>query len=192
MNISFGKKIPITKSQIFDNEHQKFVPVTCCSFDCSDKSDILEIEQMGDDWRYIGETLGNMRRKLERNNSGMLSPVIVYTLEKDNGEKLGLCCCDDTERRMEVNYIETKQDGKHKFAGQVLLASIGTQMLDNSRQWSFIIRNAISSAYDFYQQKCGFKENDYNSDLHMNRSETRKFIKQTEQRTKAPIIELRA
>ena len=191
MQISFGRKIPITQCQIYDNEHKKFTKATCYAFDCKDKSDIDEIQEMGDDWRYLNETIYDMKRGLLHRDNANMTSVVVYTLEKPDGEKLGLCSTEDRGRRIDVKYIETKQDNKHKFAGQTLLASIGTQILNNSH-FLLLIRNAVGSASEFYKTTCGFREEKDSADFSMNREGIRQFIKQTETRTHSPIIELEA
>ena len=192
MNISFGKKLPITTCQIYDNKHQKSIPVTCYKFDCNDKSDFQEIEKLNDDdWQYTCETVSNMKNKFRKTQRGQHSDVVVFTLEKQNGEKIGLCCAEDTEHSIDVNYFETRQNGEHKYAGQALLASIGTEVLNNN-QGELKIHNAISSAYDFYEKICGFTENIQDYCLSMNRLGIRRFIRQTEQRTKGQIIEVEA
>jgi hypothetical protein len=64
--------------------------------------------------------------------------------------------------------------------------------LQNGRQNRLIIRSAVSSAYDFYEKTCGFvMDSIYNSDLKMGRVQTYKFIKQTQERTQSPIIDLK-
>ena len=192
MTISFGKKIPITYCQIFDKEKKRFVGATCYKYDCNDKSDIKEIQKLGDEWRYIIETLANMNRKIIRKNQGLSCDVAVFTLEKQNGETLGLCCAEDKEKALEVNYIESKQDNKHKYVGQVLLASMGQEVLDNDSQRKIVIKNAVSSAYGFYEDICGFIEDRGSCDLFMPREKIHRFLKQTKQRTHSPIINLKA
>lgn len=191
MQISFGRKIPITQCQIYDNEQKEFTTATCYAFDCNDKSDIDEISKMDDSWRYVNQTLHNMKRGYLTRDNDMMTDIIVYTLETDNGEKLGLCCTEDKGKRLDVYYLETKQDEKHKYVGQTLLASVGSQILNNN-QYILLIRNALTSAFNFYKNTCGFTEDKENSDLSMNRTGIRQFIKQTEARTQAPIIELKA
>lgn len=192
MNITFGRKIPITYCQIYDKEKQKFVGATCYKYDCNDKSDLKEIEKLGDNWRYLPETTANMKRKEIRQNQGLSCDVVVFTIEDKKGETLGLCCAEDKERSLEVNYIESKQDNKHKFVGQVLLASIGQEVLDNDSQRKLVVKNAVSSAYGFYEDVCGFIEDKGSCDLFMPREKIHRFLKQTKQRTHSPIINLKA
>ena len=192
MDISFGRKTPITYCQIYDKEKRKFVGATCYKFDCTEESDIKEIKQLDYGWRYITETISNMERKLAKHKRGLSSDVVVFTLEKQNGETLGLCCAEDRERSLEVHYIESKQNNKHKYVGQTLLASIGKEVIDNSTQQRFVIKNAVSSAYGFYEDVCGFDECISSCDLFMNREKIHRFIKQTQKRTHSPIIDLKA
>ena len=192
MNIYFGKKLPITTCQIYDNERKKFVKATCYEYDCKDKSDIAEIKKIDDEWTYKEETLDNMKRKFTANKNGLHSDIAIFSLENEQGEILGLCNAENKKRAMEVRFLESKQDGKHKFVGQTLLASIGKEMLKNKQQKEFVIKTAIASAYDFYEKTCGFvMDSIFNSDLRMGRIQTYKFIKQTQERTQSPIIDLK-
>lgn len=192
MNIYFGKKIPITTCQIFDNEKKEFVKATCYEYDCQDKSDIAEIKKLDDGWTYKQETLDNMKRKFTANKNGINSEIAIFSLENKDGGILGLCNAENKKRTMEVRFLESKQDGRHKYVGQTLLASIGKEMLKNKQQKNFIIKTAIASAYDFYEKTCGFMmDSIFNSDLIMGRIQTYKFIKQTQERTQCPIIDLK-
>lgn len=191
MQISFGKKIPITTGQIYDNEKNKFVKATCYEYDCQNRSDIAEIRKLNDDWVFKIETLDYMKKKYNCNQQGLDTNIVVYSLESETGEILGLCCAENNPKSLDVKFFESKQDRRHKFVGQTLLASIGKQMLGNRQQKKLMIKTAIATAYDFYEKTCGFvMDSIFNSDLYMNRIKTYKFIKQTQQRTKAEIVNI--
>lgn len=188
MNISFGKKIPIAICNIFDNQQNKFVPATINEYDCKDKSDIEEIKSLDDNWAHKDTIALNMRVKYFSLNNNRHCDARFYALENTEGEILGISYVDDLEKNVELRFIESRNDKRYKYVGQNILATIGKNILDGNQR-KFIVRSAVSSAFDFYEKVCGFKDIGY-SDLAMNRFDIHKFVKQTEKRTKAPIVNL--
>ncbi len=191
MNISFGRKIPIATCQLLDKKRNAYIPTVVYLFDGKDKSDISELQELEDSWEYRDEIIDNIKYKNTNHRLFRPCDTAIYTIEKYNGEKLGLCCADNRKKSLEVRFLESQSDKKYKFAGQCLLAAMGQTMLKTLEQEKFIIRSSLASAYSFYQDTCGFIEANY-SDLEMDRENTQRFIKRTEERTKAPIIELEA
>lgn len=190
MNISFGQRIPTATCKILDTKEQKFVPALVCELDCYDKSDIDKIASLEGDWEHKDTIELNMKSKHSDIKRGKGNDTKIYTLESDKGEILGMTCVDDLEKNVEVRFIESRSDHRYKYVGQNLLATLGQGVL-NGRQNRLIIRSAVSSAYDFYEKVCGFKEIGY-SDLEMNRFDILKFIRRTEEKTQSPIVNLGA
>ena len=186
MNISFGQRIPTAVCNVLDTKENKYVPALVCELDCRDKEDIDTISSLGDSWIHNDTIAWNMRVKhcdIKRDKS---NDSRFYTLENPNGEILGVTYVDDFEKKVEVRFIETRADHRYKYVGQTLLASLGKGILDG-RQSKLIIRSAVSSAKDFYEKVCGFKEIGF-SDLAMNRFDIHKFIRRTEEKTQSPIV----
>lgn len=183
ISISFGKKIPITKCSIKDNQQNKFVRATVYEIDCQDKSDIDEIRALDDRWDFKDTIICGMERK---STQGDRSSSTFYKLESEDGETLGLCYARNEDESLSVHYIESKRSNKFKYVGQSLLASLGLNAF-HDRKNKLIIKNAMSSAYDFYKEICGFKEADF-CDLEMDRRGIIEFVRQTEKRTEGKII----
>ena len=190
MNISFGQKIPTAICNVLDTKENKFVPALVSEFDCYDKSDTDTISSIPGEWEHKDTIVLNMKSKYSDIKREKGNDTRIYAIENDNGEILGITCVDDLEKNVEVRYIESRSDHRYKYVGQNLLASLGQGVLDG-RQNRLIIRSAVSSAYDFYEKVCGFKEIGY-SDLEMNRFDILKFIRRTEEKTQSPIVNLRA
>ena len=190
MNISFGKKIPTAQCNILNKSSKKFEPAIIYEFDCKDKSDIDEIlYSLDDNWEYKDTIAMNMGIKNFSIKVGMNNDARFYTLENQNGEILGISYVDDLQQKVELRYLESKAQSPYKYVGQNLLATIGKNLL-NGDQNSFFVRSAVSSAFDFYEKACGFKDIGC-SDLKMNRDDIHKFVNKTEEKTKTQIIDLR-
>ena len=190
MNISFGQKIPTAICNVLDTKENKFVPALICELDCYDKSDIDTISSLKGDWKHKDTIVMNMKNKRASINNRTRNNARFYTLENDKGDILGITYVDDLEKNVEVRFIESRSDHRYKYVGQNLLATLGQGIL-NGRQNRLIIRSAVASAFDFYEKVCGFKDIGF-SDLEMNRFDIHKFIRRTEEKTQAPIVNFRA
>lgn len=190
MNISFGQRIPTAMCQILDTKEKKFEPALICELDCYDKSDIDTIASLEGDWAHKDTIVMNMKNKRANLHTEKGQNARFYTLENNEGDILGITYVDDLEKNVEVRYIESRKDHRYKYVGQNMLATLGQGIL-NGRQNKLIIRAAVSSAFDFYEKICGFKDIG-SSDLEMNRFDIHKFIRRTEERTQSPIVNFRA
>ena len=86
-----------------------------------------------------------------------------------------------------VNYLESSRD--KKYVGQVLLASMGEEVLIKQGE-KLTVSDPVDEAYSFYTDVCGF-EDYYGYFLRMNPSQINQFIEQTEERTQSMFIDLR-
>ena len=190
MNISFKRKIPIAQCKIFDNEQNKFVGATVHEYDCKTMSDICEVQKLGAGWQFTNSIIYNMQVKNRCVYTGHPNNSRFFNIEKENGEIVGLALCEEKENSLNVNFIETKQNKKQKFAGQTLLAIIANYALDIGK-CKLIIKNALKDSYSFYKSICGFKKGEGN-DLEMKRKDIKKFTQQTEERIQSSIISTKA
>ena len=190
MNVSFGQRIPTAICNVLDTKENKYVPALVCELDCRDKSDIDRIAAIDGDWVHKDTIELNMKSKYSDIRRGKENDTRIYTLENADGEILGMTCVDDLEKNVEVRFIESRSDHRYKYVGQNLLASLGQRVL-NSRQNRLIICSAVSSAFDFYEKVCGFKDIGY-SNLEMNRMDLHRFIRRTEEKTQKSMVNLRA
>ncbi len=190
MKISFGKKIPITQCKIKDIEQNKFVPATFYEVDCKDKEDILEIAHLNGIWNFKNTIVRNM--KIKHDTLGLIPAnelPYFYILEIGKGLILGISQVKKEGRNISVQFIESKNDNKHKYVGQVMLASLGLNVI-NEKKYRLIISGPTENARAFYIDKCGFKTQ-YNGNLKMNSKHIHRFIRQTQKKTQAPLIDIR-
>lgn len=189
-SVSFGKKIPVNRCKVFDKQKNEFVDVTCYEYDCKDESDYKEIRDKCGDWEFCGVFSYNMEVKNRVIKAGKKDVNSFYNIQKDDGDILGVCYLEEKNNNLEVKFIQSKRDNKHKYVGQVLLASIGSEVLASNKK-KLVIQSALAGVYDFYEKTCGFKPAAH-SDLEMNRFGIKKFIKRTERKTQTKFKNLRA
>lgn len=189
MNISFGKKIPIAKCSVFDNKQRQFVPATVNEYDCTTMTDFVEVRKLDSTWKFADTIARSIYAKNDCFYKKIPNTYRFFNIERENGEVLGIAACDEKQSSLDVNFIETKPDKSHKFAGQVLLASLAGHSV-NSGKFKFRIKNAVESAEGFYENTCGFKRN-YEDDFEISKRDIPQFINQTERRTNSQIIDIR-
>jgi hypothetical protein len=189
MNISFGKKIPIAKCSVFDNQQRQFIPVTVNEYDCKTMDDFVEVRKLDSTWKFADTIARSIYAKNDCFYKKIPNTYRFFNIERDNGEVIGIAACDEKQGSLDVNFIETKPDKKYKFAGQALLASLAGYSV-NLGKFKLKIKNAIESSVGFYQNICGFKRN-FEDDFEISKRDIPQFIAQTEGRTQTPIIELK-
>lgn len=188
--LSFGKRIPIAKCQIQEKETGKFVPATIYEVDCTDKEDFLEIKNLDRKWSFkywIGENM-DMKHSLktELNEDCNLS---FYQIRDEKGELLGISQVKEMGGTHDLSFIDTKPRNPYRYTGQAFLAGIASSVLKKDG-FRLIVTNPIDEAADFYRNTCGFELlGDYI--FKMNRSQIKDFIARTEERTQAPLINLK-
>ena len=190
MNISFGKKIPIAKCNVFDNKQRQFIPVTVNEYDCTTMTDFVEVRKLDSTWKFADTIARRIYAKNDSYYRKTPNTSRFFNIEKENGEVLGIAACDEKQGSLDLDFIETAPDKKHKYVGQAFLASLAGHSV-NKGKFKFKIKNSIESSVGFYQTVCGFNRN-YDNDFEISRRTIPQFITQTEQRTQGPIIEIEA
>ena len=191
--VSFGKKIPITQCKIRDNNSGNFVGATFYEVDCKDMEDINEINALSGKWEFrktIARKMEDIHDLMEidsyrSNNLGF------YVLQKDGGEIVGLSEVKKSFPDLRLEYIESENEGKYKYVGQTMMASLG-EVARQEKLKRIYIPIPVDSAIPFYVDKCGFREQKNGSALIMNINKTKKLKELAETKTHAPIIDVRA
>jgi hypothetical protein len=190
--VSFGKKIPITQCKIRDNSQGKFIPATFYEVDCKDMEDIDEINNLKGKWEFRKtitkkmEDIHNLLKtdKNHRNDYGF------YVLQKDGGEIVGLSEVRKSFPDLRLEYIESENEGKYKYIGQTMMASLG-EVARREKLKRIYIPIPVESAVPFYKDKCGFREVKDSAALVMNINKTKRLTELAEEKTNAPIIDVR-
>ena len=189
MQISFGQKIPIAKTQIKSLEENNFISATVFELDCRDKSDLDEVNFNNDDWHYDTDIRENMRDKNSIfNRRNIEIPNYFYILQTQENETLAIAQIDINKRNTaSLEWLDTKTNKPYKFVGQTFLATLTKEIFKKGGH-NIVIPYAIREAMPFYINKCGF-ENLGKNRLYMNESQMKKFINATEEKT-GPILDL--
>lgn len=189
MNVSFGAKVPIAKCQIQNVETGSYEPAVIYEIDCNDKSDINTVTKPASEWKYSKLIQKDMQEKI--NYKKIYSGYDVssfYILENQYGETLGMSeMTEFYDGSYDLTYLDTKNGKPYKYVGQTLLATTAREAYKKGTK-VFTIYSAVLSALDFYTQVCGFKDCGLFVPT-MKRGEIPHFVKQTERRTKAPILD---
>lgn len=191
MNISFGKKIPIAQCQIQNIKTGKFEPATVYEFDCKDESDLVETRKPKSQWQYANYIHENMSDKYRYGAfSQDFDDCCFYILQDKNGKTIGMAQTEEIyEDAYDLAYLDTKKGKHYKFVGQTLLATVAREVQKKSGDILSVF-GAVDSAMDFYKKVCGFKIGEFDMP-YIFAEDIPNFIKQTEERTKARIIDLK-
>ncbi len=202
MNISFGQKIPLYQTQILDKETNQFQKATLYEFDCKDDEDINYVINQHDAWQYkynFSVDMFGKNRKIKNYDTlsdydkQRLQNNKFFVLENDKKEMLGLCEITGINNFFNIQYLESNnvQKSKYKYIGQSILAGISKQILSGFIPNSVLmIIDPAYTAKDFYTKKCHFSDD--NGHLIMDEQALKSFVSDVEQKTKSPLIDLRA
>ena len=217
IQISFGNKIPVTKTQIYDNKKAQYVPATVYELDCKDKDykDYDYLAQPGV-WSYKHLVNNSLYQKYKNyENYDELSPVLkmlnkgtkIYAIEADEKEDklLGFIQTSGLHNFDDIVFLETLHDGSYRYCGQALIASCVQRLLKEDSPELTVSdpeENPSTgySAVPFYTDKCYFKKlseiepetkNDTRT-LTLRQDGMQNFIQKFEQRTQSPVIDLTA
>ena len=203
MQVSFGKRIPIYKCQVTDMATGKNMPAVISEYDCEDYEDIQEMTDLGYKWKFALCLSADMHSKLLYNRDPRFTkrnyPMHFYILHDEKEDKygcvniFGICETEENKDNTNIAFIESKYDKKHKYVGQTMIASIGKTLLKRNGHNIYIL-NPAYNAIPYYINKCGFETvtNTSYSPLWMQTHQIPDFIKRTEEKTGASIIDINA
>lgn len=190
--VSFGKKIPVAKCKVRNNDTHKFIRAKLYEYDCMDESDILEVKSLPVGWGFAATISNEMQtKKAAREKYDISTNHSFYVLKDEKDSTIGICSVKNDEKYFGVKFIETLSNGSYKYAGQAILASLALIALHDKRN-KFEVRYPTEEAKDFYTSKCGFRQGDSLYHLSMDRKGMKKFIKNVQFRTHSPIFDVRA
>ena len=190
--INFCAKIPVVSCQIQNKANKTFENATIYEYDCKDKRDIDELEQIAETkkWEYGWNIWGNAHNKRNGKNP-KFQYNRIYAMESQDGKLIGLCDTEEKEEKITVRHLEASKNHEYKYIGQTILASLAKKTFNQNKN-SLIIKNAQPNAWGFYTKACGFNfdfesKDQYSIDMIMRRNEIPHFVRQTEEKTNSPI-----
>ena len=186
--VTFGKKIPIAKCHIKDVEQGKFVPATFYEIDCTDINDNNEIYDLKD-WAFRITIAQDIRNKYDYiQKFGHPNSIRIFEMQTDEDKQIvGLCDISDLFSRVNLDFIVSSPDKKHKYVGQSMIAILG-DIANTYKHKKIYIPNPIKKAEEFYKNICGFKKCSDSEAMYMSKRHYTKFKKSVEQKTNSPII----
>ncbi len=180
--LSFGKKIPIAKCQIYDKLEDKFIPAQIFELDCSDDTDIEYLrKKIKGPFGYTKFIISDMKEKsLFQNFYKVYDDVRFYILENKKNGILGFTEFTDHNNTLTVKWLEARRDKQFKYVGQSLISSITMKMLKGN-YFHLKVSNPTRDAFEFYSDKCGF-DTENKSLFDMNREKASEFIKNVQKK----------
>ncbi|MBQ9245643.1 hypothetical protein IJ182_05180 [bacterium] len=193
-SVSFGKHIPIMQSCIKNTKNNNSVPVTLSEVDCMDYEDVETMFKACPNWKYTRHIAADIHNKYccNYNLYDIEYPYNFYVLKDSEENIIGFCETEDCDSFINLEYLETKQNDKFKYAGQTILAMLG-KILQKQNKDSIFIPNPASGAIDFYTQKCGFwpvdKDREWGS-LIIDEKAMSALISDVEAKTNSKIVDI--
>ena len=192
MNVSFGQKIPIALGQIQNRKTGEFEQATIYEVDCKDEHDIIEARNDSKGWSFPTEFATNMHckhvthKQYNKNNDSSF-----YILQNQDYNTLGRIQIDNEDDEIyTVEWFDTKANNGYRFVGQTLLATAAKEVLHKNGS-TLAVLGAVEDAIPFYTDVCQFQELGKQR-FYMDKNEIKDFIKRTEKRTNATLIDLKA
>ena len=195
MNVSFGKKIPISQYQILDKSSNKFVQATLSEFDCRDKSDIDLFVKDDGWWNYKDDVVHGMLAKinnmqkydyLSKEEKAFVDSNKFFAIQDKDKNLIGVCVTIDDGTNSDIFFLETKNCNKYKYTGQGMIASLAKRLISKFQDPTLTVNFPAPSALTFYILTCGFKDKDCFS-LYMKRPEMTELVDKFEKKTQMPI-----
>ncbi len=189
ISISFGKKIPKMQFQIQKKDTKEYVPAIFSEIDCTDDTDYTEVKNLDRHWAFKN----NIAERIEQKNSiqryfKQKTNISIYEMHDNIGQLIGIAQTQTQNGVCNIDYIVTKPNNEYKYVGQAMITAIGKETLSNNGR-VLTIMTPVDDAIPFYTNACGFKIFG-ELFLKMTSNQILELIKRTEQKTKAPIINI--
>lgn len=202
MNISFGKRIPLSQHKVYDKREQKFTNATLYEIDGKDEDDIYYIALQKGNWgdlrRCITTDMASKRKKLSSGCELSTYDEITlpnnkfYSLENEKGDSIGLLEMTGAYNIRDVRYFQANPDRNYRYAGQIMLAEVAKEIADETNA-ELTVSDPSDEGRKFYINVCGFQPKSKDSHkLYMNQDGIKNFIENVERRTEASNIDLMA
>ncbi len=199
MNISFGSKNPISRTQIYNKQTQEFEPATLYEYDGRSPDDAEDFALQGGCWQYkvpMAVALLEKSKKLSRESDlsefekALVDGTKVYTLETEDGDTAAMCYTKGVCNTANIQFLEGNPQNIYGLAGQAILASIMEQMIKKPDAHLMVLDPALS-AMDFYKNSCGFEERTTGShDIEIYEDGMRGFVDKFEQTSGSLITDI--
>ena len=117
-------------------------------------------------------------------------PYGFYIMQKEDGEIVGITEVKKDAPDLNLEYIESENQGKYKYVGQSMIAALG-KVAKNEKLKRIYIPVPVDTAVSFYKWKCGFKECKDSYALAMKTKNADKLMKKVQCLTNATFMDLK-
>ena len=196
MNISFGNKIPISNTQIYDKNKNAFVDATVYEIDCKDEEDVNYLSN-GGIWAFKMPVMIAMKNKhRQMSNYDNLSDFEkvcanvdkFYSIETEDNVPRAYCeIMDFPYGNTDIKYIESDQQKLYKYAGTALIASLAKQLAKYEGR-VLCVSDPATEAETYYKNALGFEKNEGRG-YHLDSNKIKNFVEEVERKT-APIVDV--
>ena len=196
MNISFGNKIPISSTQIYDKTKNAFVEATVYEIDCKDEEDLDYLSNDGI-WAFKMPVMIAMHNKhslMSRYDS--LSDIEkicadsdkFYSIEtKDNVPRAYCELTTYPNGFSDIKYVEADQQKKCKYAATTLIATIVKQLAKQEGSVLYV-NDPATNAQTYYSDVLKFDKNP-DRGYNIKGNKMKNFVEAVERKT-APIVDV--
>ena len=196
MQISFGKKIPISTCNIYNKEAQKYERATLYEIDCKDEEDINYLNNIEGKWEYkdaiayLADFKHIDANDINHEKIGLdLSGYKIYSLETQGNHVACMCETHPLESSQNIEIIESNPDKKYKYSGQAMLASIAKQIFPQGLDLEVLI--PVAKSESFYSEACKFPRNDSAFGYCLKNQKLRFFIERVEGKIQGKILDVK-
>lgn len=196
LQISFGRKIPIATCQVQNNETENFEKATIYEYDCQDKSDLDELNELAENGYFdFGHCIWAHAYQKAQPTKSEHRNINIYAMEDESGETICLCNASKDNRRIILKHIESSKNKKYSYAGQNMIAMLAKKVIQTNKK-ELYVSNILEEAREFYIYKCGFEtvaeKNIYGGrDVTMFKQDIPNYLELVQSKTKTPIIDIR-
>ncbi|MBR2387031.1 hypothetical protein IKA92_07040 [bacterium] len=185
-NINFGKKIPLKECYVIEKKNNKQTPATVYEHDCTDLFDAYEVQKSNKNFAFRDLIISGMHKKFINNRAGIKSTGHYYTLQKNDGEILGLCHTTE-DKDVEVALLSSRKLGKYKYVGQNILSALAQKTISQNKE-ELKVTSVLEEAEDFYEKACGFEKRFHDGyepyfTFHLSKENIPNFIEKVEKKT---------
>ena len=201
MQISFGKKIPISTCNIYDKYSGNYTKSTLYEIDCKDRSDIKYIKDIKGVWNYKNEIVLNAEDKhriLSNNKNAAcrkqpkddfyLHGNQFFSLETPEKDVVCLCQTEQYGDDIDITFLESGGRNRFRYCAQTMLAFIAKHLLNTDK--ILTIRIPAYNATWFYSDVCKFERVCNHSGFELPEENMISFVQNVEERTNGEIIDI--
>ena len=195
MQISFGKRIPISTCNIYNKKTKEFESATLYEADCKDQKDVFCFKNLESSWEYKDAVAMRafskylIESEIKPNGINGINSQFdkFYTLVTKDGHIASICETQPYKGDINIKYLESNPNKQYKYAGQAMLASV--LRLESGSDHDIKVCAPSKSALDFYSKVCEFKDSPQDIGFELSQENIDNFVQKVEEKICGKIID---